>query len=83
MIVAQANNPRAQVVGTGTRNLVIGENVFYIEVTGADGKRNVYTIKITRSEQEIKEYNTRDKVFIAIKCKILDAIEEINLRVFI
>ena len=35
------------------------------------------------TEQEIKEYNTRDKVFIAIKCKILDAIEEINLRVFI
>ena len=35
------------------------------------------------SEQEIKEYNTRDKVFMAIKCKILDAIEEINLRVFI
>ena len=35
------------------------------------------------SEQEIKEYNTRDKVFIAIKCKILDAIEEISLRVFI
>ena len=34
-------------------------------------------------EQEIKEYNTKDKVFIAIKCKILDAIEEINLRVFI
>ena len=34
-------------------------------------------------EQEIKEYNTRDKVFMAIKCKILDAIEEINLRVFI
>ena len=34
-------------------------------------------------EHEIKEYNTRDKVFIAIKCKILDAIEEISLRVFI
>ena len=31
-------------------------------------------------EQEIKEYNTRDKVFIAIRCKILDAIEEINLN---
>lgn len=30
-------------------------------------------------EQEIKEYNTRDKVFLSIKCKILDAIEEINL----
>ena len=35
------------------------------------------------SEQDIKQYNTRDKVFIAIKCKILDAIEEISLRVFI
>ena len=35
------------------------------------------------SEQDIKSYNTRDKVFVAIKCKILDAIEEINLRVFI
>lgn len=34
-------------------------------------------------EQEIKEYNTRDKVFLAIKCRILDAIEEINLRMFI
>lgn len=30
-------------------------------------------------EQEIKEYNTRDKVFLSIKCKILDAIEEVNL----
>ena len=35
------------------------------------------------SEQDIKSYNTRDKVFVAIKCKILDAIEEISLRVFI
>lgn len=34
-------------------------------------------------EQEIKEYNTKDKVFISIKCKILDAIEDISLRVFI
>lgn len=31
-------------------------------------------------EQEIKEYNTRDKVFLSIKCKILDAIEEIDLN---
>ena len=35
------------------------------------------------SEQDIKSYNTRDKVFITIKCKILDVIEEISLRVFI
>lgn len=34
-------------------------------------------------EQQIKEYNTKDKVFISIKCKILDAIEEISIRFFI
>ena len=34
-------------------------------------------------EQEIKEYNTDDKVFLRISCKILDAIEEISIRIFI
>lgn len=32
-------------------------------------------------EQEIKEADTKDKVFIKAYCKILDAIEEIELRV--
>ena len=35
------------------------------------------------SEQSIKEANTEDKVFILIKCKVLDAIESISIRVFI
>ena len=35
------------------------------------------------SDQEIKEYNTEDKVFIKVSCKILDAIEEISIRIFI
>ena len=35
------------------------------------------------SDQEIKEYNTGDKVFISVSCKILDAIEEISIRVFV
>lgn len=54
-IVAQANNPRAQVVGTGNKKLVFGENTFTVEVTGADSARKVYTIKINRIEKEIKE----------------------------
>ena len=37
----------------------------------------------TANIEEIKEANTEDEVFISVKCKILDAIEEINLRVFI
>ena len=35
------------------------------------------------SDQAIKEANTEDKVFISVRCKVLDAIEEINIRVFI
>lgn len=35
------------------------------------------------TEQQIKEANTADKVFISVKCKILDAIEEINVKVMI
>ena len=37
----------------------------------------------TMSDQQIKEANTGDQVFIAVKCKILDAIESISIRVFI
>ena len=33
------------------------------------------------SEQEIKEYNTKDKVFLMATIKPLDAIEEINLNI--
>ena len=37
----------------------------------------------TLTEQEIKEYNTEDKIFLRVSCKILDAIEEISIRIFI
>ena len=35
------------------------------------------------SDQQIREANTGDQVFIAVECKILDAIESISIRVFI
>ena len=37
----------------------------------------------TMSDREIREANTGDQVFIAVRCKILDAIESISIRVFI
>lgn len=37
----------------------------------------------TMSDQQIREANTGDQVFIAVECKILDAIESISIRVFI
>ena len=36
-----------------------------------------------KANQEIKEANTEDKVFIKVTCKILDAIESINVKVYI
>ena len=45
--------------------------------------KSVGTNLADMTEQQIKEANTQDKVFIEVKCKILDAIEEINIRVFI
>jgi hypothetical protein len=37
----------------------------------------------TMSEQEIKEANTDDKVFIASKIKVLDAMEDIEMKTYI
>ena len=37
----------------------------------------------TMSDSEIREANTGDQVFIAVRCKILDAIESISIRCFI
>ena len=65
---------------------LIERNTVKVEIDMEAQKAYLKSIGIDISEmreQEIKEANTRDKVFIAIKCKILDAIEEINLRVFI
>ena len=41
-------------------------------------------VEVTKmSDQQIKEAYTVDKVFIKLTCKLLDAIESINIRVFI
>ena len=62
---------------------LIERNTVKVEIDMEAQKAYLKSIGIDISEmreQEIKEANTRDKVFIAIRCKILDAIEEINLR---
>lgn len=65
---------------------LIERNTIKVDIDMEAQKAYLKSIGIDISEmreQEIKEYNTRDKVFISIKCKILDAIEEINLKFFI
>ena len=47
----------------------------YLKSTGVDTS--------AMSEQEIKEADTRDKVFLAASIKVLDAIEDINLNIML
>lgn len=61
---------------------LIERNTVKVEIDMEAQKAYLKSVGIDISEmreQEIKEYNTRDKVFLSIKCKILDAIEEVNL----
>lgn len=59
-----------------------GKSSVYIDLESqAAYLKSVGTDTSTMSEQEIKEANTEDKVFIAAKVKILDAMEDINLNI--
>ncbi len=53
----------------------IDKQVKYLKSVGVDTSE--------MNDQEIKEANTEDKVFIKVTCKILDAIESINVKVYI
>ena len=62
---------------------LIEKNTIKVEIDMEAQKAYLKSVGIDISEmreQEIREYNTKDKVFLSIRCKILDAIEEINLR---
>ena len=49
-INATARDPNALVSGTGTRNLTVGVNEFYVIVTAGDGvTTNTYTIRVNRA----------------------------------
>jgi hypothetical protein len=55
VIQATAVDKSAKVTGSGTYNLNVGENKFYITVKAADGKSKKYTIIINRSKYKSVE----------------------------
>lgn len=55
LISARTNDPMATLTGTGTKKLEIGLNTFELLVQSANGLEDKYTIKITRSTEEIEE----------------------------
>ena len=52
-IYAYATDPKATVLGTGSKTLKVGKNTFNIKVTAADKKTTkTYTLNITRKEKQ-------------------------------
>lgn len=53
LINAQTTDPYATLSGTGEKELKIGANTFTLTVTSTSGKKEVYTIIINRSTEEL------------------------------
>ncbi len=59
-------------------------NRVYIDIEGQTTYLKSIGVDVdSLNEQELKEYNTKDKVFLGANIKILDAIEDITLNVII
>lgn len=61
-LTAQTTDPKAQLIGTGSKNLRIGENNFQLVVSSKNGVSQTYNIKIIRSEEEFKENVESSKI---------------------
>lgn len=59
---AQTTDPKAQLIGTGSKNLRIGENKFQLVVSSKNGVSQTYNVKIIRSEEEFKENVESSKI---------------------
>ena len=72
-IIAVANSERAEVIGAGYHNLEIGENKLTIKVIAANKAEKIYTINITRlQEEQVKVPNTSANVStIIIVCIVI------------
>lgn len=61
-LTAQTTDPKAQLIGTGTKSLRIGENNFQLIVSSKNGVSQTYDIKVIRSEEEFKENVESSKI---------------------
>lgn len=62
MITALANDSNATVSGTGQKKLEIGLNTFEVKVKTSGGKEEIYTLNITRSNEELQTVKKSSKL---------------------
>lgn len=62
LINGSTTDPNATVIGTGSKTLQSGLNVFELIVQSSGGKEQIYTIKITRSTEELQTITNSSKL---------------------
>lgn len=62
LINGRTTDPNATVIGTGNKTLQTGLNVFELTVQSSGGKEQIYTIKITRSTEELQTITNSSKL---------------------
>lgn len=73
MITGRTTDPNATVIGTGSKKLEIGLNSFELKVQSSGGKEQIYTINITRSNEELQTVKKSSKLLsLKINNLVLD-----------
>lgn len=73
MITGRTTDPNATLIGTGSKNLEIGLNSFDLKVQSSGGKEQIYTINITRSNEELQTVKKSSKLLsLKINNLVLD-----------
>ena len=83
-ITAATVDPKAELIGTGTKKVIDGENDFVIRVKSSSGKEKKYTIKIikgkdfdnTQGNNEIKSLKINGEIIDKITKNILVGVDE-------
>lgn len=73
LIAARTNDKNATILGTGTKQLQIGDNEFILSLTSSKGTKQDYKINIRRSTEEIQTVNKSTKlVSLKVNGLVLD-----------
>lgn len=62
LINGRTTDPNATLIGTGSKSLQTGLNIFELTVQSSGGKEQVYTIKINRSNEELQTITSSSKL---------------------
>lgn len=77
MITALPSDANATLTGTGNKNLVVGLNTFELKVKTVGGKEEIYTLNITRSNEELPKIEKSSKLIsLKVNNLVLDLSEE-------